>query len=579
MSKMATSETQLKAVLTLVDRISPQLKGLQKNFNYFKRDLRSAVREARAGFRALGDSATAASAAIATVAAAGAGTWAATSAAADAAVRLDQFAKQSGVAAERLQAWQTVAVASGQEADEFAEALRDMNIELSDAATGGKDELAQLLNRVGIAARNADGSIRDANAVFLDFADAVARQKDPMIQYRMAILAFGEDTGAKLLPVLREGSAAFRDAEKAMRDTGSAISQQQIDRLKVFRAQWNLTRQAMSSMATSALSRIAPALSTLSKGFTDALARVRPLINARMDEWAARIDKAVSSIDWDSVINKIDALVVGGERLRKEWGFLGSTIGFIAENIGTILAIYVGGKATVALVSFGQAVWTLGGALVSFGKFVAPLIGAGSPLILLGTIVAGVAMAIITNWQGIKEAVMPVIELISNGFDWLVDKAQAALNFIASIPGKIKGAITGIFPSFGEHSESINNAIKTAQAYDSNALTVNVQSAKAVAARAGVAEQSLTPSSPTETFYSVKTTDNATVSDVNKPLNIKSEAKVSGAVEVVFTNAPEGLSIKRARGEGVDVDATIKTAGKGRGPYAPKFPQMVLNDA
>lgn len=576
---MATSETQLKAVLTLVDRISPQLKGLQKNFNYFKRDLRVAVREARSGFRALGDSAAAASAAIATVAAAGAGTWAATSAAADAAVRLDQFARQTGVATERLQAWQTVAVASGQEADEFAEALRDMNIELSDAATGGKDELAQLLIRVGIAARNADGSIRDANAVFLDFSDAVARQTDPMIQYRMAILAFGEDTGAKLLPVLREGSAAFRDAEKAMRATGSAITQQQIERLKSFRTEWNLTRQAMNSMATSALSRIAPALSTLSKGFSDALARVRPLINARMDAWAARLDRSIRSINWDSVFSKIDALVSGGEKLRREWGFLGSAIEFIAKNIGTIVALYIGGKATVALVSFGQAVWTLGGALVSFVKFLTPLIGAGSPLILLGTLAAGVAMALITNAESIKKFFLPVIESIGNAFDWLVEKVRSTLNFVANIPNKIKGLVQGIFPFFGEHGEAINNAIKTAQAYDPHALTVNVRGAQAVAARAGVAEQSFTPSTPTETFYTVKNTDNATVAEVTKPLNVKSEAKVSGAVEVVFANAPEGLSIKRARGEGVDVDATIKTAGKGRGPYAPRFPQMVLNDA
>ena len=233
---MAKQETQLKAVLTLVDRVSPVLKGLKK-------EMRIASREMQKGISQIGDVAKTAGAAIVALAAAGGTTWAATVAAADASVALDTFSKQIGINVERLQAWQSVAVSTGMEAEEFSEALRDMNIELSDAATGGKDELAQLLKRVGISARDSSGNIRNANDVFLEFADAIARQTDPMIQYRMAILAFGEDTGAKILPILRQGSEAFRDSEEAMKAAGSAITDKQISRLKDFRNQWGLVKQ------------------------------------------------------------------------------------------------------------------------------------------------------------------------------------------------------------------------------------------------------------------------------------------------------------------------------------------------
>ena len=127
---MASHETNLKAVFTLVDQFSPALKNMQ-------REMRIAGRDMREGFSQLADMSKVAAGGIAALAAAGAGTWAATVSAADSAVQLKQMADQTGVAVETLQAWQAAAVAGGMDADEFAESLRDMNIELSDAATGG----------------------------------------------------------------------------------------------------------------------------------------------------------------------------------------------------------------------------------------------------------------------------------------------------------------------------------------------------------------------------------------------------------------------------------------------------------
>ena len=164
---MAVQETNLRAVLTLIDEMSPVLKSVQK-------ELRAASRDIQEGFEGIKDMALTAGAGITALAGAGAGVWFATTAAAETATQMDMMSKQTGVATERLQAWQAVAVKSGMEGEEFAEALRDMNIELSDAATGGKDELAQLLEKVGISARDASGNIKTADQVFLDFADAVA---------------------------------------------------------------------------------------------------------------------------------------------------------------------------------------------------------------------------------------------------------------------------------------------------------------------------------------------------------------------------------------------------------------------
>lgn len=532
---MARQETQLKAVLTLVDRVSPALKGLKK-------EMRIASREMQKGISQIGDVAKTAGAAIVALAAAGGTTWAATVAAADASVALDSFSKQIGINVERLQAWQNVAVSTGMEADEFSEALRDMNIELSDAATGGKDELAQLLRRVGISARDSSGNIRNANDVFLEFADAIARQTDPMIQYRMAILAFGEDTGARILPILRQGSEAFRESEEAMRAAGSAITDRQISRLKDFRNQWGLVKQSFSALSISVLSGLSPSLSKLAQGFRRTLNEARPLINAHIERWAEQLSQAMERIPWDSVIRKIDALISGGEKLKKEFGVVGEALSFIFENIGTIAAVYLGSKALMAVVSFGQALVSLGKGISMFIRVALPLVGAASPFVLLATVVAGAAMAIITKWDQIKTVVMPIIQGIGDAIKWLVD-------LIADAARWIDDKIQSLVPDFLKNGSNIRVAFDGA--------TQNV----------GADEQA-----PSQSFYSTRgfsvPTDRSPQSFIPSVI----DNRMSGRVDVTFNNAPAGLSIERTSGSnGVAVDARVNRADTGRGPYAPTF--------
>lgn len=114
---MATHETNLKAVFTLVDRMSPALKQMQ-------REMRVAGRNMRSGFESLAKGAGLAMTGLTALAGAGAGVWAATLSASETAVELKKMSDQTGVAVEKLQAWQTVAESAGMDSQEFAESLR-----------------------------------------------------------------------------------------------------------------------------------------------------------------------------------------------------------------------------------------------------------------------------------------------------------------------------------------------------------------------------------------------------------------------------------------------------------------------
>lgn len=555
---MAVEETNLRAVVTLRDQMSPVLKSLQQK-------MRTASRDMRDGFSSISDAAKMAGAGIAAVAGAGAGVWYATTAAAETATQMDMMSRQTGVATERLQAWQATAIASGMEGQEFAEALRDMNIELSDAATGGKDELAQLLQKVGISARDAAGNIKTADQVFLDFADAVARQKYSAIQLRMAISAFGEDTGAKLLPMLQKGSQAFRESEAAMKAAGSAITQDQIDTLKAFRAEWESVKNQFSVASTSMLSTLAPALGALAEGLQAVIERIRPLLQERAEEWARGLATAIDRIPWESIADKISALVEGGEKLREEFGVVGSAVAFAFEHIGEVIGLYVAGKTVQGVFDLYQGITTLGAGLGTLMKAALPLVGKASPLFLIGSVVVSLATVIIKNWDSISDR-------IKGSIDGVMATFNGFLESIRGIGKDIAEAFDAITPDFlkkrdakVELEETINvndrAPIATVKGLDQRLATVEYDEADAAAL--GL------PSEQTDFWSSALSLSKVPSMTKAQPVQ---EHRYSGAVEVSFKNAPANMSLNGVRSDrGLSVDTSIDHGNLGVGPYAPAF--------
>ena len=583
---MASHETNLKAVFTLVDQFSPALKNLQ-------REMRVAGREMREGFSQLADMSKVAAGGIAALAAAGAGTWAATVSAADSAVQLKQMADQTGVAVETLQAWQAAAVDGGMDADEFAESLRDMNIELSDAATGGKDELAQLLQKVGIAARDASGQIKTADEVFLDFADAVAAQTDPAIQLRMAISAFGEDTGAKLLPILKQGSAAFRESEQAMRAAGTALTDDQIERMRAFRNQWNGLTKTLDTARISLLSSLAPAFGVLSDKLTEVFSKIQPVLESHMEEWAQRLGNWIESINWDAVISGIDALLAGGDRLEKEFGAVGTAINFVTSNLDTMIIAFLGVKGAVAaanitsaFASIGRGVWgvfkvlnpeTFLTLLAQWGggitKFVS---GAWAALTFLGKaflragpigwILTALSVAAMV-WEKWGDDITKVLTTV-----W-----DAVTGFFGQVADWIDDKVQSIEEAFDAFVQSLVNLLpdwllKFLGGDDVKRIEVEATPAAFEPAKVFDAGRDEGPA-PQESggFFQIRqgTTEPAFVQQAAAP----QAAELHGRVDVSFSNAPAGTRVTRqSSSQALGLETKITYAEtSGRGTYAPAW--------
>lgn len=589
---MATHETNLKAVFTLVDRMSPALKQM-------KREMRVAGREMRSGFETLAKGAGLAMTGLTALAGAGAGVWAATLSASETAVELKKMSDQTGVAVEQLQAWQTVAESAGMDSQEFAESLRDMNIELSDAATGGKDELAQLLKRVGIEARDASGHIKTADQVFLDFADAVARQKDEAIQLRMAISAFGEDTGAKLLPILRQGSAAFKDAEEAMKAAGNALSDSDIARMQAFRAQWSSLTKAFDRVRISTMGELAPAFGLLTEKLQMVFEKLQPIISAKMDEWAKRLTAWLERVDWDAFVSGIDALLAGGERLEKEFGMVGAAINFVTDNLGTMFKVIVGANAAFGALKIGSALW-------SITKGVAGVIKALDPKLVLtqlakwgtgfmkfaqvawgalaflgkaflktgpiGWILTAISVASMV-WQKWGDDIMAVLNSVTDaimGFfdsigDWITEKVDGLVSTFSSLTD----SLAGVVPKWLMNLFSDDSPQKTIS------IDVKEDVARAMGAgdfyrnRDGVQGEG-NRNAPSMDFY--RTRGDFSNPRVVQVVTQPQFGEMRGRLDVNFANAQPGTRITRSTSDSMALNTSIRYAeGSGRGVNAPSW--------
>ena len=610
---MAAHETNLKAVFTLVDQMSPVLQSMQ-------REMRIAGRTMREGFEQLADSAKIAFSGIAVLAGAGAGVWAATVSASETAMQLKSMSDQTGVAVERLQAWQSAATSAGMEGEEFAEALRDMNIELSDAATGGKEELANLLSKVGIAARDASGNIKTADQVFLDFADAVAAQTDPAIQLRMAISAFGEDTGAKLLPVLKQGSAAFREAETAMKATGSALSDEEIERMRSFRNQWMALTKSLDTLRMATLGALAPAFEKVTEQLRIVLLHIQPVINAHMEIWAQVLAAWIDSIDWDSITSGITAILMGGEELEKEFGVLGTLINFLTDNIDTLLTALVGFKAGMGALKIGQSFVQIGQGVHAFMKLMSPELF----LALLAKWSAGITSFASAAWSALTFLgkafmragpigwILTALTVASIVWDkWgedikkiLSEVWEAVTGFFSAMSGWISEKIDGIVKAFDSLGNSLKEIlpdwmVKVFSDDSGSGKKISVEAEGGGAGKGEDEEEGEGHYTTTRTRISfgrrfVSVRESKTLDDAYAPAPRDQGAfyqtrassgtsgfaqqatqpqspEMRGAVDVRFSNAPEGMRVEKTQSDGMTLNANVNYEGSGRNFYAPAW--------
>jgi len=200
-------------------------------------------------------------------------------------------ASQAGMDVETYQSWQYASRFIDTSVGDISKSVRKMEADLK-AST---DDVLKTFNQLGVATRNADGSVRDATDVFFDTIDALGRVEDATQRgiYAQTLLGSHYNT---LNPLIEAGSEAYKAmAEEGMRV--AVVDEEQVKKL----GELNDAQEKMDAVLTKTketlLGEIAPAFTTITDGITTAAEAFNEFLKSEEGRAAmAELNEALSGV-------------------------------------------------------------------------------------------------------------------------------------------------------------------------------------------------------------------------------------------------------------------------------------------
>lgn len=167
-----------------------------------------------------------------------------------------------------------VAKMSDIELSSLSNAIKKMQVNLSEAASGGKAQI-ETLRALGLVINDLKGMAPDKQ--FEVLADRINMIKDPADRARAAVELFGK-AGAELLPLFEKGAAGIRAARIEAQRMGASFSDEQIkklaeadDAIKRLKASWEGFATRMTAFVAPAITKVLDLLNNSQKESIDSL--------------------------------------------------------------------------------------------------------------------------------------------------------------------------------------------------------------------------------------------------------------------------------------------------------------------
>lgn len=385
--------------------------------------------------------------------------------------QIEKASQRLGMTAEDLQAWQGAAEALGAEGAEVNEMLSDMNEHLVDMVQFGSGPAVDILNKLGISAKDAAGKIRPAADVLLDLAGASEKVG------KQNMLAYGKMMGfnPEVIDLLLQGRKGLEDLLKAQKEL-AVFNKEDAEIAKQSKIAWQGFMKSLQAIQAVIMRAVMPSLVTMVNWLTKAVVWARqnqPFIIAIMTGLALLITKMLipamlkmGAAGWASMapllpwIALITALALTVDDL---WTYfeggenaLPPVVNWLIIMLTVGMSIYkmLGGSLIPALGTLSKFIFYLGIAIL---KILIPV------LISLGAAI-WTAMAPLLPWLlalgAIAGAIYYVWDAVSSGKN-ILDKLKAD---IMSVVDTVNKAWTAVEEFFGFSSEQKN---KNEATYDS----------------------------------------------------------------------------------------------------------------
>ncbi|MBR3279656.1 MAG: hypothetical protein IKG01_12270 [Lachnospiraceae bacterium] len=323
---------------------------------------------------------------------------------------INTLSKVTGISTYELQKYNAAADLVDVSTEAIAKSHMKLSKNMAAAANGSKTQAAAF-EQLGVKVTNADGSLRDSDAVFQDVITALGGMQNETERDALAMQLMGK-SAMELNPLIEDQGETYKNvADTLAKYNLDFVDQETLDKANEFNDQLDM----MKVLGTTSLSIVG---AQLAEYLAPALEKVVGWVG-KFAEWLSQLDPRVLT-----VIGVIAALVAG---------------------LAPVLIIV--GKLAMAISSIMTLMSTLG---LSFSALLGP-VG-----IVIGIIAALIAIGVLLykNWDtikaklaafknfmfsvftAIKEKVTSIFTAIKNA---IMKPIQTAVDFVKRMINKIKG--------------------------------------------------------------------------------------------------------------------------------------------
>ena len=178
-----------------------------------------------------------------------------------------KLSQSLGLTVESLSALGYAAEASGLSQDELGASLNKLSKTAADAALGGNAQAAAFA-AIGVAAKGADGVLKNTDVLLSEIADKFSTYADGAAKTALAQNIFGE-SGAKLLPLLNAGAEGIKELADEAEMLGLVMGTDAVQAAETFNDNLALVQNVVKGLTNRIAQQLLPTLESLSTKLLD----------------------------------------------------------------------------------------------------------------------------------------------------------------------------------------------------------------------------------------------------------------------------------------------------------------------
>ena len=346
---------------------------------------------------------------------------------------INTMSKVTGIGTKDLQKYSYAADLVDVSVETIAKSNKKLATNAYKAANGSTSQ-AEAFDKLGVSVTDADGNLRDSDAIFQDTITALGQMENEAERNAIAQDLMGK-SAADLNPLIEDSGETY----KMVADTLKKYNLDYIDQDTLDKAnEFNDELDTMKLIGSVAMAQVG---SQLAATLAPALEKIVDLVG-RLAEWLGNLDPKVLTI-------------------------IGTVAGVVAVIAPVLLVL---GKLAFAISSIMTLVSTIGPAI-------AGVIGTVAPIIAIIAAVIAVGVLLYKNWDTIKAKAIEIWKSVVATFNrlkasviaiWNAIKTKITTtwtnikNGVTNAVNAVKNKVSTVFTSLKEKVKSVWNGIKDA---------------------------------------------------------------------------------------------------------------------